>query len=252
MGPVAPQLGYSAILRWRHDPTRDEARNVAVILVDREGQFGALKSAPISSISPQLHEQGILDAILEGLRQKVVNEPRLNLLELESMQQSMQLSVVLSKPKPVLVDDPNKTIEALYKAYVAPRQGGTTVGKGQILDRLVSAYRRRGFDVKRAARLDDFLFDAIIELPRRQRQVAEVLTFQKEKKHWEDEERAAGHFLYGIERLKLSGFAVIQPPADSAFDETRESHERISKWFRREKIKILAPADLNNDHLPHE
>lgn len=60
--------GYFSILRWRPDATRDEARNIAVLLVEARGHFSRLESAPLSRISPRLHEQGILDSALLGLQ----------------------------------------------------------------------------------------------------------------------------------------------------------------------------------------
>lgn len=41
------EQGYYSILRWRNDVMRDEARNVAVVLVDEEGQFGGFRHAPL-------------------------------------------------------------------------------------------------------------------------------------------------------------------------------------------------------------
>ena len=58
------QQGYFSVVRWRHDSTRDEARNVAVVLVDEEGLGGGVRAAPLSQVSRRLHDQGILDALL--------------------------------------------------------------------------------------------------------------------------------------------------------------------------------------------
>lgn len=243
--------GYSSLLRWRADPLRDEAKNVAVILVDAEGEFGKIKWVPIYKISSKLHDQGILDSIVEGLRQKVDAPNRMTLSELQSIQQSLNDSLILTVPEPVLVRDPEKTIDALFKAYLwTPSGGSSKADKGYILERLIKTYRDHGVTVARGHYVGDYIFDAVIQGTKQPRYVADVLTFMKPKKKWEQEEYEAGHFLYAKNQLKVEGFAVVQPPDDSALDQTRKAYLRVSRWFRAEGVKVLRPDQLFNGSLP--
>ena len=82
------QQGYFSVLRWRPDTTRDEARNLAIILVDAEGKFGAVRSAPISTMSQRLREQGLLDAMLVGLEDRFHSEVKPDLDSLKDMRES--------------------------------------------------------------------------------------------------------------------------------------------------------------------
>ena len=92
---------YFSILRWRTDATRDEERNVAVILVDAEGRLGGMRAAPISSISPVLHEQGLLDSVIVALERRFATTARPRLADLEAMQSGLQHSLYLTSPRRV-------------------------------------------------------------------------------------------------------------------------------------------------------
>src|SRR5260370_33092720 len=70
MGVTVTERGFYSVVRWRSDATRDEARNVAVVLVDAEGQFGGIRMAPPSAWSSDARQQGFLDAMLHGLERQ--------------------------------------------------------------------------------------------------------------------------------------------------------------------------------------
>jgi hypothetical protein len=155
--------GFYSILRWRTDATRDEARNVAVLLVDRDGRLGGMRAAPISSISPRLHEQGLLDAILVNLEATFQGSSRPTLETLEQLRAHLQRSLVLTEPRLVAVPDVDVTLDALYRAYAAPKGGGSTAAThGRVLDRVMTQLRRRGWSVKRGEYVGDFIFDLVV------------------------------------------------------------------------------------------
>jgi hypothetical protein len=237
-----PQQGYFSLLRWRHDATRDEARNVAVMLVEEKGGFSAFQAAALSRISPSLHEQGLLDAALNGLREQF--EAGFTLERLTALEQSLHRSLYITTPKRVAVPDVEQAVGALYRAYVAPRGGGgRRLTKGAVLDRVVDACRKQGFKVRRGAYLDDYIFDAIIQRGRTQ-QVLEVLSFAAVRKDWSPIERDAGHFLFALQQLKVSGLAVIAPPTEASLRQARKPYERVRRWLDRFDVPIHTPEDI--------
>src|SRR5438128_197075 len=100
MDQLAPSQGYFSLVRWASDPTRAEARNVAVLLVDPSSGFAGVRSAPVSSISPRLHEQGLLDAVLVQLEHRFAQteEPGVGLLD--ELHRSLERSLVVTAPQP--------------------------------------------------------------------------------------------------------------------------------------------------------
>lgn len=238
------QQGWYSLLRWRSDVARDEARNVALLLVDARGGFDAFKAAPLSTISPRLHEQGVLDAALVALEQQF-GESKFTLERLQAAHERLQNSLQLTEPQPVAVRDVEETANALYRAFIATRGGGgNTQSKSAVLDRVVAAYRKRGFDVKRGAYVGDFIFDAVLREGRTS-SVVEVLSFAAPRKDWTPVERDAGHFLFALKELGTDGKAVIVPPArSSAPNSGQESYSRITRWLTKAKVPVLAPEDV--------
>jgi hypothetical protein len=232
--------GFYSILRWRTDATRDEARNVAVLLVDRDGRLGGMRAAPISSISPRLHEQGLLDAILVNLEATFQGSSRPTLETLEQLRAHLQRSLVLTEPRLVAVPDVDVTLDALYRAYAAPKGGGSTAAThGRVLDRVMTQLRRRGWSVKRGEYVGDFIFDLVVSKPKSL--VGEVFSFASGAKNLVPVEQSAGHFLYGLKEVDLPGLAVIEPPADPA---SNPSFERVTRWLNREGVEIMKSEEL--------
>lgn len=245
---MANQLvqGHYALLRWRVDPTRDEARNIAVLLVDARGRFGGVRHAPVSSISPRLRDQGIVDDVLLGITQRI--DDGLRLRDLRELHSLLRESLVVTDPEPVAVGEPDETLDALYRAFIAPRAGGSrALTKGVLLDRVVTSLRRQGLPVRRGAYIDDFIFDVIVS-EGAQTSVFEVLSFAVPRKDWTPVERDAAHFLYALRRVgHVEGRAVIQPPSERRAGRT--SYERVRRWLDEEDVPTLAPDELTTPQL---
>ncbi len=244
----APQQGWFSLLRWRSDVARNEARNVALLLVGEKGGFNAFKAAPLSRISKRLHEQGLLDASLVALERQFGEHQTFTLERLNSMHEKLNSSLYLTEPRPVAVDDVAQTVGALYKAFISTPGGGSTQSKGALLDRLVSAYRRQGIEVKRGAYINDFIFDAILKQGQRRR-VVEVLSFAGGRKDWAPIERDAGHFLFALRELNVEGSAVIQEPTHSVSQGGAESYGRIMRWLKKADVPVAAPGEIIEPHL---
>jgi hypothetical protein len=231
-----PDQGYFSLLRWSTDPLRDEARNVAVLLVGAKGGFSAFKPAALSSISPKLHEQGLLDAALVSLDEQVSSN-KFTLERLEALHGSLQNSLYLTAPKPVAVNGLEETIKGLFKAFVAPRTGGSNrQSKGAVLDRVVNAYRRQGHTVKRGHYISDFIFDAVVEDD--SPYALEVLSFATKRKDWAPIERDAGHFLFAIQELKMPGRAIVQPPTPASAQDAELPYARIRRWMDKFDVPV--------------
>lgn len=252
MGNNIENEGYFSILKWRRDATRNEARNIAVILVEPDGRFGGIKSAPLSGISKSLHEQGILDSLIVGMEERFRMENKPNLEELKRMHNSLQRSLCFTDPRPVIVHDVDAVLNALYKAYAAPTPArSSAMTRYRILDNVVTKLRRHGHKVRRGEYVKDFIFDAVIEGEKRHQQVvAEVLSFGTAIKDWTPTEKAAGHFLYALEKLNVSGFGIFQPPVTTSHKNASLSYKRILGWFAEEEIPTIRPDELDPDHLP--
>jgi len=238
--------GYFSVLRWRNDATRDEARNVAVLLVDEDGEFGGLRAAPLSTISPRLKEQGLLDQMLIGLRRRFETDQRPTLATLKEMCVALQHSVYLTQPRRVAVADVDAVLDALYRAYAAPQGGGPrTLTKGYILDRVVDTLRRNGLNARRGEYVGDFLFDVVVdgadsELP----PLIEVLSFASPRKEWSGAEYDAGHFLFALERVQRKGMAVVQPPKEASQPNAGLAYERVMRWFKSAHVPTPGPEEF--------
>jgi hypothetical protein len=252
MAQVVRQRGYFSVLRWRNDVGRDEAKNLAILLVDAEGQWGGIKAAPLSGISSRLKDQGLLDSMLVGLSKQFEGVQKPDLDRLQTLSRSLQHSIYLTEPKATAVADVNETLHALYRAFVAPRAGGgRVVTKSVVLDRVVEMLRKRGFGVKRGHYVDDFLFDAIVsDASKKQGQAIEVLSFATAAKEWTTVEHDAGHFLYAVERVRLQPLAVVQPPdKDKSTENATTSFKRITRWFDKAGVRIIEPDELADPQL---
>jgi hypothetical protein len=245
----SPERGYFSIVRWCTDAERDEARNVAVVLVDAEGQFGGVRSAPPSSLSQDLRQQGLLDAVLHGLALQFQQERRPDLRRLQQIATGLTQSLYLTEPRATAVPDPDLTLQALYRAYVAPTpQPRRALTKGVVIDRVVQGLRRRGLHVRRGEYMGEFFFDALVEtegnvIP------FDVLSFAGDKKDWLPTERDAGHFLYGLARLGLPGRAVIQPPAGEGAEAAEVTWTRVRRWFDEAHVPVLQPDEVADPNM---
>jgi hypothetical protein len=252
MAQVMTQRGYFSVLRWRSDVGRDEAKNLAILLVDPEGQWGGMRAAPLSAISSRLKDQGILDSMLVGLSKQFESEDKPDLTRLQSLRETLQHSIYLTEPKPTAVADVNEALHALYRAFIAPKAGGARViTKGVVLDRVVETLRKRGFSVNRGHYVEDFLFDAVVkEGPRQPASALEVLSFATAAKEWTGAEHDAGHFLYAVEQVRLQPLAVVQPPdRERSADTAAVSFKRVMRWFDKAGVRTVEPSELADPQL---
>lgn len=239
------QQGYFSVVRWRSDVTRDEHRNIAVILVQRDGKFGGIRYAPMSTISPRLREQGLLEAMLVGLEGQFTHDVKPDLGTLNKMRESLERSIYITEPEPVAVSDVDSVLNALYRAHVSPRIGGTrTLTKHVLLDRVINTLRHHGLPVQRGDYVGDFLFDIAIRPTTGQPVVLEVLSFAAPRQDWTPVEYNAGHFLYALSRVEASGAGLIKPPSDMSRQNAVSSYGRVRRWFNATGVPTIEPDDL--------
>ncbi len=235
--------GFFSLLRWRPDITRDEAKNVAVILVAPDEGVGRLRSVPVSSVSSRVREQGLLDSILVQLEARLAEEPKPGLDTLEELHKAIDRTLYVTEPRPVAVTTVDEAMRTLYRALLHKPTGQRAVTKGIVLDRVVTILRHRGFEVSRGAEVGDFLFDAVITSRGRPSSIFGVLSFAAARKDWTPILHDAGHFLYALERVRTPGKAVIQPPGPGPTD-AASVHDRVVRWLDEAKVEHLLPEEL--------
>jgi len=244
------QTGYYSILRYRRDVARDEAKNLAVLLVTEDGSAGGFKSAPVSTISKVLRQQGLLDSLLDGLRRQFSGELKPTLADLEKMHEQLDRSIVVTEPRRTAVPDEARTLSALYRAYVAPMaRGGGYLTKATVLNRVSEVFGLQGLRYEREKHIDDFRFDLVLEDQPSHPTVAEVLSFATPAHDWMPVEHDAGYFLYALQKLDLPGFAVVQAPSPKSLQSAFEAHERVHHLFDEAHLRVLRPSELP-DALP--
>lgn len=245
--------GYFSVLKWRSNPTRDEAKNIGVILVDPEGEYGGILTAPPSFLSKRLRDQGIIDSLLEGFRERFNQPEPPNLEELENLSTDFVNTLVLTAPKKVLVTDKDATLTALYNAFVRKSTGfpRRKMTKGALRDSVTNTLRKRGYKVRLGEYIENFIFDAVILDPKSMsKTVTEILSFANDKKSWTPEEHDAGHFLYAIRKIDHAPLAIVQPPTEISLDVAIESHERILSWLNTERVEVIDPDAVTNGRFP--
>jgi hypothetical protein len=251
MATATMKRGYFSLLRWRSDVLRDEAKNVAVLLVGPEGEFGGFRAASLSHISSRLQEQGILDNIIESLNLRFSEDEKPDLKFLNELHKDHERSIVITEPKPIVVTDVDATLKTLYKAYVAPGSFPSTgVSRGEIINRVLKKYRAAGYKIRTGDYIGSFIFDLIVEdhgihKPK----VGEVISFASDRKDWIPIEHDAGYFIYATGKVERDGFAIVQPPTNRATELAIKSHNRVTKWFSSESIKIFDPAQIIRDDV---
>lgn len=235
--------GFFSLVRWRADVARDEARNVAVLLVAPE-QGAAFRSAPVSAISPRLKEQGLLDSILTQLEARFRQETRVRVEILEELHRSLQHSLYVTEPQSVAVRTLEEALDSLYRAYLATAGGGRALTKGVVLDRAVTALRRRGLTVRRGVELGEFLFDALAHGGQGIPMAIEALSFATSRKDWNPVLHDAGHYLYALERVDARGLVVVQPPGEGAVEEAQSAFRRVERWLDEASVMRLRLDEL--------
>lgn len=248
MASVTREQGFYSLVRWVPDATRNEARNVAVILVEPEGRFRRLLHAPLSRISSRLADQGVMDALLDGIDRRLRNEDApFTLSELQGLAREQSGdAMVVTAPHPTAVTDPDQTIDALYSALVKPRGGGQKgMTKGRLLDRVVERLRREELPVRRGYRLGGFLFDAVVDVADKPVAI-EVLSFNHPRKIWTAVEHDAGHFLLGTMKVGARPAAVVESPGAASQAAAYDAHTRVMGWFADGEVNVVDPVDMRN------
>jgi hypothetical protein len=224
-----------------------------VVVVEERGAVSGFKPAPVSSISSRLHEQGLLDAALQGLEGQMTGSTAFTMERLTALRAQLGNSLYLTEPAPVaLAENIDTAVAALYKALVAPRGGGSRrMTKSVVLDKVVSGLRRDGFSVQRGAYVEDFIFDAVLESGNKQ-SVMEVLSFAAPRKDWAPIERDAGHFLFALQELSLRGSAVLKPPKENASSNAAEHFTKVQRWMERHNVPFATPDELAEGKITFE
>lgn len=254
MVTAEPRQGFFSLVRWRADAARDEERNIGILLVDPESGSGALRPLPPSSFSSKLREQGILDAAVTALRERVEGQS-FDVGALEEMHASFQRSLLITAPKPVAVTDTKATLLALYRAFVkGPPAGPRGIGKAAVMDQVAEYLRGEGWRLKRSEYIRDFIFDLVVEDAPLQDspKVMSVLSFGGNRKDWSPIEKDAGHFLCGVYQLDVPGKAAIVPPSVDSSSDAKRAHDRVLHMLDRADVGTAdVSVLLGQPHGPH-
>jgi hypothetical protein len=221
------------------------------IMVDlRSGRMLSIDHGAYTAFDSRLRDQGILDDVIVGLEQRLGNGGA-SKAGLEELSQTFEHALAITEPEPGAIRGPiEDTLKALYRAYVAPRSQPRRRTKGVVLDDVVTALRRRGFQTHRGHYVGDFIFDVVIEEGPKLTAL-EVLSFAGERKSWTPIEHDAAHFLYGLQMLGeergLAGRAVIEPPSNG--NGAVEAHGRVVRWLDREGVPTNTPAEITDPQV---
>ena len=247
MGSVAvmtDRLGYYSLVRFSSDLVRGEPRNIAVILVDSDAPEGAVRAAPLSRVAPRVRDAGVLDAVLRSLAARVQAGEIIGQAGLMSIASTSTSTVSISAPKPAIVDGEMKeSLDRLYQSFVGVRSARQPLRKGEILDRLVASLVRTGAPVQRDAYVKDFAIDALISGS--SHAAIQVLSFCVGDSRGVTVEREAGHFLFGMERLRIDATAVLQPPIEASGKGLWTSYDRVQRWLDDARVPSVRPSDIN-------
>jgi hypothetical protein len=243
---VMTRRGFFSLVRFRSDATRDEQRNIAIALVDEAGDFAAIRSTPVSSLSSQLRTQGLVDAMLVGLARDLSSGRSDGISRLNGLLKLRSSVLVVSEPQSAAIgQDPLSTLDSLYRALVAPKVSrGPGVSRSQVLDQVVQQFRSGGTPVERGAYLNDYILDAVASPSGRPRLPIHTLSFALPNRDWSHVERDTGHFLFAIGRLNEKGVCVMQPPTEISRSSAIDSLGRVTRWLTSEGVETIGPDQL--------
>lgn len=116
------EQGYFSVIRWRPDVTRDECRNLGVILVDQYGANGGVRWLTKSGLPSQVRGQGIVEQWLNTIHERAIGDQRMTITELEHLSQTLDRSLLLTFPKrtAILEGKWEQALEQLWKSYASP------------------------------------------------------------------------------------------------------------------------------------
>lgn len=237
------RVGYYSLVRFSSDVARGEGRNVAVILVGDSPEDGAVRAAPLSRVSTRARHAGVLDALLRSIAARVQTGQIVGRAGLARLVSTIPSTVSITEPRPaVVVGDATVAMEQLYRSFVGVRSSREPFRKGEILDRLVATLVRTGAPVERDSYLQDFAIDALIPSP--QPAAIQVLSFCVGESRGVTVEREAGHFLFGLERLKVDAHAVVQPPTEPPDSRLWTSYDRVHRWLDDAGVPSIRPSEI--------
>lgn len=242
--------GYFSILRWVPDVTRDEARNLAVVLVSESGEQGGIKAISSGSVSTSLAKLGIVDAIVGGLAARFEEEVKPDVHELQGLHASWQQSLQFTAPRLTMVPDWEQTLTTLFRSYVAKSHsgaGGQT--SAQVQGRVCRMLEKHGCKPQQNVRLGDFRIPVMASSPWSKVEVGMNITSfaQPTKREWLDIEQDTAYFFRAVDKLEINPLAVVAPPTNKCRQEAFASHELILKWYESEGIRALPPQEIGSE-----
>jgi hypothetical protein len=228
-----------SILRYVPDAGRDEPRNVAVVLFGPNGYRG-MRAIPPSAIASRLRDQGLMDRLLSSMATRI-GSSSLELADMYRWRSTWSHALQLSEPRSTaIVGSPPDTLTTIYKALVGtPARRSKRHGKAEVLDRVVSAFRKRGANVRRSDYIQDFVFDAVVESDGEPPRTFAAISFATGAADWSSVEKDAGHFLFAASRVDATPTAIVQQPVDSAATSALKAHEKVRRWFDKESVAVV-------------
>jgi hypothetical protein len=241
---VTPR-GTAYLVQYRHNPGRNEARNIGVALVAHDFDFAAIKHLPQSQFADRLRERGIVDDALVSLGKslELAGDPA---GRMERLRVATYGSLQVGDPMPTEIDgSPADVLSRLFKALVArptSRRPGRT--KADVLDRTVAAFRQIGAPVRVGQYQGDFLLDALVESDRDGDYAVHTQSFDAMRRDWSSVEHQAAHFLYAIGKLNQRAISVIEPPASDVESAATVSYQRIGRWLGDAGVEVASLSTL--------
>jgi hypothetical protein len=245
LSSVVEMDAFYTVLRYSPDPARDEARNIGILVVG-DSRHAWFKTAPLSRVTPKLHEQGLLDAILARFESRVNEGEFRNPNQVSDLAAILRGPIQLTSPAPMAVAGSFQTsADALFHSLVAIRQRrGPGLGKGELLDRVVDVFRSKGAAVARGSYIGDFIFDAVVQDPGSVPTAVGVASFDTEAEDWAGTERQVGHYLFAVTRVQPRQAFVVQAPTSISTDAARLTHGRVTKWLHEAGVPTIPCADI--------
>jgi hypothetical protein len=243
---LATAAAYYSVLRYRSSVAQGEGRGIGVVLLDVPSGIGSLRMCPLGQVSGSLREQGLLDAAIAHLGNRLQRREFRSPQSLVELSDRLSQSVLLSEPRPTaLVGSPSKTLDALYHAFVVSRQA-KPIGssKWQLLDRVIRTCRMQGADIARGSYLEDFLFDAVARRAEEPPLAIQVVSFGSRSIDPEHIEREAGHFLFALDHVSARPLCVLQSPVAASPVGSGQSFERVSRWLQDASVQTIGPDGI--------
>ena len=237
--------GFFSILRYSANPSRGEARNVALVLVDQHSDEARVKAAPLSYVAPRLAEHGLLDALIVRLADRIDSGELRSREALSNLSSQLGPTLTLTQPRATaIVQSVDATLQSLFRAYVsATRARRGRVSRGDVLNRVVQICRSAGTTIQPGAYLRDVMFDAVLRAPTTEA-VVQALSFDTDATDPRVSELAAGYFLHGLARVGGTGILCGAAPTPTASSSAGTSYDRVSRWMADAGASFVEEQDF--------